>query len=82
MALAESLRRAAGFLLGLALLAVALVFASVLFALAAALALLLGGWFWWRTRALRSRAAQQGSVVIEGQYRVEREADRIEDRRR
>lgn len=79
--LAELLRRAAGFLLGLVLLAVAIVFASVLLALAAVLALLLGGWFWWRTRALRSQAAQRRSLVIEGQYRVEREDKRLGDRR-
>ena len=81
MALAEFLRRAAALLLGLVLAAVAIVFASLLFALIAALAILIGGWFWWRTRALRSRAAQERSVVIEGEYRVEREADRLEDRR-
>ena len=78
----EFLRRAAGFLLGLVLLVVALVFASMLIALFAVIAIAVGGWFWWRTRALRDRAAQQGGVVIEGQYRVEREADRIDDQRR
>jgi hypothetical protein len=77
--LAELLRRTAGFLLGLVLLALAFVFASVLFALVAALALLIGGWFWWRTRQIRSRAAQGENVVIEGEYRVEREANRLED---
>ena len=77
----EFLRRAAGFLLGLVLLVVALVFASMLIALFAVLAIAVGGWFWWRTRALRNRAAQQGSVVIEGEYRVEREDNRLDDRR-
>lgn len=79
--LGELIRRTAGFLLGLVLLTAAFVFASVLFAFVAALALLIGGWFWWRTRAVRNRAGQRGGVILEGQYRVEREADRLEDRR-
>ncbi|HZM37039.1 MAG TPA: hypothetical protein VFC18_21450 [Burkholderiales bacterium] len=74
--MANFLQRAAALAVGIVLTILALVFASVMLALAAAIALVLGGWLWWRTRALRRelrrRAAErpkEGAVVIEGEYR-------------
>lgn len=67
------LERTLGLLIGLALLAAALVFTSLIIAFAAAFAIVIGAWFWWRTRELRRGAAKQGSVVVEGEYREERE---------
>ena len=73
-------QRFLGFVLALALTAAALVFASVMLAFAAAVALVLGGWLWWRTRdvrrELRRRDLEAGAAaersegaVIEGEYR-------------
>ena len=56
------------------LAAAALVFVSVVLAIAAAIALIAGGWLWWRTRELR----RAGGTVIEGEYRVEREVRRLD----
>ena len=57
----------------------AFIFASVLLAIAATAALLIWGWLWWRTREIRRAAREGDSVVIEGEYRVERETRRLED---
>lgn len=73
------LQRLAGAALGLLLFAAALVFASVILAIVAALALMVWAWVWWRSRNLPQRAK---SVVVEGEYRVERETPRLEDRER
>jgi hypothetical protein len=72
-------QRIAGVALGLVLFALAFVFASVILAAAAVLALGVWGWLWWKTRELRKRAAQAEGTVIEGEYRVERETTRIDD---
>jgi hypothetical protein len=78
------LQKFVGIVLALALAALAIVFASVVFAFAAAFALIIGGWLWWRTRGLRReirRAAERGQgTVIEGEYRVERETRRVDRR--
>lgn len=74
-------QRFLGFVLALALTAAALVFASVILAFAAAIALVLGGWLWWRTRQLRRDLERSSGTVIEGEYRVERETRRIDERR-
>ncbi|MGA7984187.1 MAG: hypothetical protein WCA01_03305 [Burkholderiales bacterium] len=66
-------------MLGIALFIAAFIFASVLLAIAATAALLVWGWLWWRTREVRRAARDSGNVVIEGEYRVERETRRIED---
>ena len=66
-------------MLGIALFIAAFIFASVLLAIAATAALLIWGWLWWRTREVRRAARDSGSVVIEGEYRLERETRRIED---
>jgi hypothetical protein len=55
-------------LLGLAVLALAFLFASVLLLIGLAAALLLGGWIWWRGRG-RVVSTQRGRV-IEGESRV------------
>lgn len=73
------LQRVVGAILGIALFIAAFIFASVLLAIAATAALLIWGWLWWRTRDLRRAARESDSVVIEGEYRVERETRRIED---
>jgi hypothetical protein len=75
-------QRIAGAALGLVLFALAFVFASVILAVAAVLALGVWGWLWWKTRDLRKRAAQAEGTVIEGEYRVERETTRIDDETR
>jgi membrane protein implicated in regulation of membrane protease activity len=76
------LQRVAGAVLGLVFFVLALVFASVIFAVVAVLALAAWGWLLWRTRNLpRRRAGTRGATgtVIEGEYRVEREVRRVED---
>ena len=73
------LQRVAGGVLAVVLFVLALVFASVIFAVAAVLALALWAWLWWRTRELRRAAAQAEGSVIEGEYRVERETRRLDD---
>ena len=70
------LQRVAGGVLAVVLFVLALVFASVIFAVAAVLAIAIWAWLWWRTRNLPRRG--QGTV-IEGEYRVEREVRRIDD---
>ena len=54
-------------LLGLALMVVMFIFASVLMATVLTAALLLGGWMWWRGRG---RVRQRRGRVIEGESRV------------
>jgi hypothetical protein len=54
--------------LGLALLAVVLIFTSILLAIGLAAALLLGGWMWWRGQG-RVASTRRGRV-IEGESRV------------
>jgi nicotinamide riboside transporter PnuC len=73
------LQRILGAVLGIALFVLAFVFASVLLAIAATAALLIWGWLWWRTREIRRAAREGENVVIEGEYRVERETRRLED---
>jgi len=71
-------------LAAVALFLAGLVFASVLFVVAAFLALLLWGWMWWRMRklrravdaAMRRGATGPSGTIIEGEYRVEQESTR------
>jgi hypothetical protein len=70
------LQRIVGALLGVALFVAAFVFASLVLALAAAFALVIRGWLWWRTRRLRRELDERQGAVIEGEYRVEGEARR------
>jgi len=73
----KTLTRIAGALLGFALFAAALIFTSLLLAVAALGALMLWGWILWRTRHARraaGRAAERGeTLVIEGEYVVDRD---------
>jgi len=69
-------QRVAGAVVGIVLFVLALVFASVIFAVVAVLALALWAWLLWRTRNLPRRG--QGTV-IEGEYRVESETRRVDD---
>jgi CDP-diglyceride synthetase len=74
------LQRIAGGVLAVVLFVLALVFASVIFAVVAVLALALWAWLLWRTRNLpRPRPGSGRGTVIEGEYRVEREVKRIDD---
>jgi O-antigen/teichoic acid export membrane protein len=74
------LQRIAGIALGVVFFVLAFIFASVLLAVAGVVALLVWAWFWWRTRHLPRRGAEQrGGTVIEGEYRVEREVKRLDD---
>lgn len=73
------LQRIVGAVLGIALFVAAFVFASVILAVAAALALVFWGWLWWRTRHLRRAAREGGNVIIEGEYRVERDPRRRDE---
>ena len=70
------IQRLAGAVLGILLFVLALVFTSVILAVAAVVALLLFAWLWWRTRNLPRRGT---GTVIEGEYRVEREPGRLDD---
>ncbi len=76
------LQRILGAVLGMALFVLAFVFASVLLAIAATAALLIWGWLWWRTREIRRAARDGENVVIEGEYRVERDMGRLDDDQR
>jgi len=77
--MANFLQRAAALAVGLVLTAAALIFASVILAVAAAIAIVLGGWLWWRTRHVRRELrrvdleAREGrradGTVVEGEYR-------------
>lgn len=78
------LQRVAGIAVGVVLFILAIIFASVLLAVAGGVALGVWAWLAWKTRKLRREMAQQGAArgdgsVIEGEYRVERETRRIDD---
>ena len=62
------IQRVVSTLLGLAFLAVAFLFASLLLFIGLTAALLLGGWIWWRGRG-RVVSTRRGRV-IEGESRV------------
>ena len=58
-------------LVGLAFIALTLVFFSIIVALAVAAALLLGAWAWWRgSLKVEVRRGRGRGEVVEGQYRV------------
>jgi hypothetical protein len=76
-------QRIVGIALAIVLFIAAFIFASVIFAAAALIALGVWGWLVWKTRDLRKAAAQAKAqaegTVIDGEYRVERETRRIDD---
>jgi membrane protein implicated in regulation of membrane protease activity len=76
------LQRAAAVVVGMVFLVLAFIFASVIFAVAAILALMIWGWLMWRTRHLRREMDRQQGTVVEGEYRVEREVRSIDEDRR
>ncbi len=63
------LGRLAAFAIGAMLLAAALMLSAVVFAIALGAALVLGGYLWWKTRALRRQMRERppGGHVIEGE---------------
>jgi len=77
--MANFLQRAAALAVGLVLTIAALIFASVILAVAAAIAIVLGGWLWWRTRHVRRElrrvdleareSRRADGTVVEGEYR-------------
>lgn len=75
------LQRVVGLVVGIALLIAAFIFASVIFAVAAVLALIIWGWLMWRTRHLRREMERAEGSVIEGEYRVEREVRQVDEER-
>lgn len=71
--------RILGFAAGVILFAVALIFASVLALVAGVVVIVVWIYLYWRLRKLQKEAAKRpGAVVIEGDYRVERD-DRVID---
>lgn len=75
------LQRILGIALGLVLFVLAFFFASVILAVAGGIALGVWAWLSWKTRKLRREMAQAQGAVVEGEYRVERDAQRIDDGR-
>ncbi len=78
------LQRIAGIAVGVVLFVLAIIFASVLLAVAGGVALGVWVWLMWKTRKLRRQMEQEAAArgdgsVIEGEYRVEREVRRIDD---
>jgi len=73
------LARIAGAIVGVALFILALLFASVLLAVAGGVALGVWAWLLWKTRKLRKEAEKRGGAVVEGEYRVEREVQQLDD---
>jgi Flp pilus assembly protein TadB len=63
------LGRLAAFAVGAALLVAALMVSAVVFAIALVGALVIGGYVWWKTRALRRQLRERppGGHVIEGE---------------
>jgi hypothetical protein len=80
----ELLQRIAGIAVGVVLFILAILFASVLLAVAGGVALGVWAWLAWKSRKLR-KAAPRGAAargegsVIEGEYRVERETRRLDE---
>jgi hypothetical protein len=71
------LGRILGFAFGVVLFALALVFASVLALVAGVAVIVLWVYLYWRARMLGRKAPRSprpGAAVIEGEYRIERDA--------
>ena len=66
--------RILGFAAGVILFAVALIFTSVLALVAGVVVIVVWIYLYWKLRKLQKEAAKRpGAVVIEGEYRVERD---------
>jgi hypothetical protein len=73
----DILKRLLGFALALALAVAAAILASLVLAVAAGVALVLGAWLWWHTRALRREMRDAGGTVIEGEFSRVEGGDRL-----
>ena len=69
------IQRLLGALLGLLFLVAVFVFTSLILAGLLAVGIVVWGWLWWRTRALRR--AERGGAVIEAEYRDVTALERI-----
>ena len=69
------IQRLLGALLGLLFLVAVFVFTSLILAGLLAVGIVVWGWLWWRTRALRR--AERGGAVVEGEYRDVTALERI-----
>jgi uncharacterized membrane protein YfcA len=68
-----------GFAVGVVLFAIALIFASVLALVAGVVVIVVWIYLYWRLRKLQKEAAKRpGAVVIEGDYRIERDDQAID----
>ncbi|MDD2883642.1 MAG: hypothetical protein PHT48_01205 [Dechloromonas sp.] len=67
--------RILAFVLSIGLLVVGFMFSLIVLAVVAVLGALLAGWFWWKTRALRQAARQQGAAYASAQSRRADEAN-------
>jgi heme/copper-type cytochrome/quinol oxidase subunit 2 len=76
------LQRIAGAVLGVVLFVAAFIFVSVIFAIVVGIALGVCAWIAWKMRKLRRAPGKADGSVIEGEYRVEREATRLDEPRR
>jgi hypothetical protein len=72
------IQRLLGIVLGALFLLAVFVFASLALGVILAVGLVVWGWLWWKTRALRRDAGG----VIEGEYRDVTAAQRLEERER
>ena len=72
------IQRLLGIVLGALFLLAVFVFASLALGVILAVGLVVWGWLWWKTRALRRDAPN----VIEGEYRDVTAAQRLEERER
>ena len=63
------LKRVLAAVLTLGFFAAALVFASIFLAMVAGAVVVIGGWLWWRTRALRREVARTAPTIVEGEFR-------------
>jgi Mn2+/Fe2+ NRAMP family transporter len=73
------LQRILGAALGVVLFILALVFASVVLAIAGGIALGVWAWLAWKTRGVRKEMEKDSPSVIEGEYRVETEVRRLDE---
>jgi hypothetical protein len=73
------LQRIAGAAIGVVLFILALLFTSVLLAVAGGIALGVWAWLAWKTRKVRREMEKSEPSVIEGEYRVEREVRTLDE---
>ena len=69
------IQRLLGALLGLLFVVAVFVFTSLIVAALLAVGIVVWGWLWWRTRALRR--SERSGAVVEGEYRDVTALERI-----